>query len=370
MKRFLSIVGARPQFIKAAAVHDAFARHGGVDHGLLHTGQHYDAGMSQVFFDELAIPHPRYNLGIGSASPAEQIGRMIIGLEEALAEARPEMVIVYGDTNSTLAGAITANKLRLPVAHVEAGLRSYNGAMPEEANRVLCDHCSDWLFCPTDAAVANLRNEGIVGAAQSHGTQRVEMTGDVMLDTSLRFASLASQRSRILSDLGLSENGYFLATIHRNFNADDPVRLHRILKALRGLAEAYSQPVIVPVHPRTRERITAAGLHAHAPNTSFLRLIPPVGYFDMVQLERHARLVLTDSGGVQKEAFFFKRPCVLLRAETEWTELVEHGQARLADADPERIMAAAGAFLAVGLPACPALFGDGHAADRIAAALS
>lgn len=373
MRRFLSVVGARPQFIKAASVHEAFARHGGADHGILHTGQHYDARMSQVFFDELGMPPPRFNLGIGSDSPAVQIGRMIIGLEEVLASERPDVVIVYGDTNSTLAGAIAANKLRLPVAHVEAGLRSWNKSMPEEANRVLCDHCSDWLFCPTAASVANLRREGITGAAQETRhprRQRLELTGDVMLDSSLRFAAMAAQRSRILNDLRLSEGEYFLATIHRNFNADDPDRLRRILNALHRLAESHAAPAILPVHPRTQQRIAEAGLIALGSDPGLIRFIPAVGYFDMIQLERHARLVLTDSGGVQKEAYFFKRPCVLLRAETEWTELLENGQARLADADPDRIMAAAGAFLADGLPACPALFGDGHAADRIAAALS
>ena len=373
MRKLLSVVGARPQFIKAAAVHHAIARRGDAEHALLHTGQHYDAGMSTVFFDELGIPEPRFQLGIGSGPRAEQIAQMIIGGARVLAEERPDAVIVYGDTNSTLAGAIAANKARVPVAHVEAGLRSWNDAMPEEANRVLCDHCSEWLFCPTDEAVANLAREGIGSerriSAPLTSMPHVSMTGDVMLDSTLRFAEVAAERSRILQGLGVEADKYFLATVHRNYNADDPARLGAIVNALASIARDHALPVVLPMHPRTRQRLAESGFDPAAAFPNELRVVPPVGYLDMIQLERHARLVLTDSGGVQKEAYFFLRPCVVLRAETEWTELVTHGQAALADADPERMRAAVSRFLRDGLPKCPALYGDGHAADRIAALL-
>lgn len=364
----LSIVGARPQFIKAAAVHRALARLG-ARHGLLHSGQHYDAAMSQVFFAELGMPRPLADLGIGSGPHGAQTARMIAGLEEALQAQRPRAVILYGDTNTTLAGAIAAAKLRIPIAHVEAGLRSFNKAMPEELNRVLTDHCSTWLFCPTPAALSNLEREGFNRASGPASPDRPQclLVGDVMHDSALHYGALAEERSGMLGALGLCSEGYLLATVHRDFNTDAPARLAAIITALEDVAGSTGLPVVMPVHPRTRAALAAAGL---GPAARGLMLIDPVGYLDMIALERGARLILTDSGGVQKEAYFFRKPCVVLRPETEWTELVEHGQAVLADADPERISSAVRCFLEQGPPACPALFGDGRAADRIARALA
>jgi len=371
MRRLLSIVGARPQFVKVAAVDRALNRRGGTIHEVLHTGQHYDDAMSRVFFEELSIPTAKTHLGIGSGSHGVQTARMIEGIEQALVAHRPDAVVLYGDTNSTLAGALAAAKLGVPIAHVEAGLRSFNKAMPEEVNRILCDHCSTWLFCPTDAAMMNLRTEGLIASAKAPASSdhpSVTLTGDVMLDSSLHFARMALERSRLMRELGLEENGFFLATIHRDFNADSPERLHALLAALEACAGLHGMPVVLPLHPRTRQRL--AETYGKPTGPKQLRIIDPVGYLDMIALERNARLVLTDSGGVQKEAYFFGKPCVVLRRETEWTELIDHGQAVLADADQGSILEAVDRFLAAGVPACPPLYGDGHAADRIAELLA
>jgi UDP-N-acetylglucosamine 2-epimerase len=364
----LSIVGARPQFIKAAAVHRALERLG-ARHGLLHTGQHYDAAMSQVFLEELGMPRPLADLGIGSGLHGEQTARMIAGIEQALLGHQPRAVILYGDTNSTLAGALAAAKLRIPIAHVEAGLRSFNKAMPEELNRVLTDHCSTWLFCPTTAAISNLEREGFTQAPGPASPDRPQclLVGDVMHDSALHYAALAGERSRLQGELGLRSEGYLLATVHRDFNTDAPARLAAIIAGLQECAAATGLPVVMPVHPRTKAALAATRLE---PAAGVLMLIDPVGYLDMIALERGARLILTDSGGVQKEAHFFRKPCVVLRPETEWTELVEHGQAVLADADAARIGSAVERFLEQGLPECPALYGDGRAADRIAHTLA
>ncbi|MBK8227191.1 MAG: UDP-N-acetylglucosamine 2-epimerase (non-hydrolyzing) [Flavobacteriales bacterium] len=371
MRRLLSIVGARPQFVKVAAVDRAVNLHGGILHEVLHTGQHYDDAMSRVFFHELSIPAAKTHLGIGSGQHGSQTARMIEGIEQALIAQRPDAVLLYGDTNSTLAGAIAAVKLGLPIAHVEAGLRSFTKSMPEEINRVLCDHCSAWLFCPTEAAVANLRAEGIIDRAAAHASSDhpcVSLTGDVMLDSSMHFAGLAKERSHVIRESGLKENGFFLATIHRDFNADNPERLNALLNALSACAESHGLPVVLPLHPRTRQRLGIHGATSIDPER--IRLIEPVGYLDMIALEMNASLVLTDSGGVQKEAFFYGKPCVVLRRETEWTELIDHGQAMLTDADQDQILHAVGRFLRNGAPACPPLYGDGHAADRIVALLA
>lgn len=312
--KILTIVGARPQFIKAAAVSRVLRKTRGVLETLVHTGQHYDDNMSDVFFRELEIPRPDFNLGIGSGSHGRQTGRMMTAIETAIARTKPDWVLVYGDTNSTLAGALAAAKLKVPVAHVEAGLRSFNRAMPEELNRVVADHVSDLLFAPTRTAVGNLLREGIPA-------RRIARVGDVMYDASLFYSAKAGEESFILDSLNLSPARYVLATIHRAENTDDPARLQRIVKALDQLA--LEVPVVIPVHPRTRKALKALGpAKQRHPD---LRLIPPVGYLDMVMLEKNARLVVTDSGGVQKEAFFYRVPCITLRDETEWTELVEAG---------------------------------------------
>lgn len=310
--KIVSVVGARPQFIKAAPVSREIRK----EHTeiLVHTGQHYDYAMSRVFFDELGIPEPDYNLGVGSGSHGWQTGQMMIRIEQVLLKEQPDWVLVYGDTNSTLAGALAAAKLHIPVAHVEAGLRSYNRRMPEEINRVLTDHASDLLLAPTATAAANLRYEGIP-------EERIHLVGDVMYDAALFYGAKAEAKSRILERLGLRPKGYVLATVHRAENTDDPERLRAIFEGLSQVA--CSIPVVVPLHPRTRAALDRAGLSDGTVDA--LALIEPVGYLDMALLEKHASVIATDSGGVQKEAFFYRVPCVTLRLETEWTELVELG---------------------------------------------
>ena len=345
----LSIIGARPQFIKAAPVSRALRE---IAHEmLLHTGQHYDREMSQIFFDELHIPKPDYNLGIGSGSHGWQTGQMLIRIEEVLLQERPNWVLVYGDTNSTLAGALAAVKLHIPVAHVEAGLRSFNRAMPEEHNRVLTDHAADLLFCPTPNAVELLAREGVATG--------VHLTGDVMYDAYLYNVQLAEQRSAILSKLNLASKTYALATVHRPSNTDDPERLRGILDALASL----KTPVILPAHPRTRQAMEKM---SYQPSGS-LRIIDPIGYLDMLMLEQHATRIFTDSGGVQKEAYFASVPCITLREDTEWTETLEAGWNILVGADPARILDAARNFHP---PAAqPPLYGDGQASEQIATIL-
>ena len=353
-----SILGARPQFIKAAAVSGRLRETAGLRETLVHTGQHYDANMSEVFFEELAIPRPDFHLGVGSASHGAQTGRMLEAVEGVLVEVRPDWVLVYGDTNTTLAGALAAAKLHIPVAHVEAGLRSFNRLMPEEINRVLTDHASDALFAPTQPAVENLRNEGVPD-------ERVYLVGDVMYDASLHFAAKAERESRILDTLGLEPRGYVLATVHRAENTDHARALAAIFDGLERVAADV--PVVLPLHPRTRAALEREGRLAQAQRS--LRLTDPVGYLDMVLLEKNARLVATDSGGVQKEAFFFRVPCVTLRTETEWVELVELGWNRVVPPTSAGAVANAvrGALGRTGAEGDP--YGDGSAAARIAAVL-
>ncbi len=353
----LTVVGARPQFVKASMVSRAFASRArqGVDlrEEILHTGQHYDPAMSQVFFDQLAIPRPVANLEVGSGSHGEVTARMLLGIEAEILARRPDWVLVYGDTNSTLAGALAASKLHVPVAHVEAGLRSYDQRMPEEVNRVVTDHLSRLLLAPTRAAVDNLAREGL--------TRGVRAIGDVMFDAARVFGDLARRQSDVLQRLRLEAGGYFLATVHRAENVDDPARLSGILEGL-GRA-ARSRVVLLPLHPRTRARILAAGLEgALAP----LRVVEPAPFLDMVRLEQEARAILTDSGGVQKEAYFHGVPCVTLREVTEWVETVEAGWNRLVGADPARLEAAL-ADLAPGRPIPD--YGTGGAAEEVVDAL-
>jgi UDP-GlcNAc3NAcA epimerase len=347
--KVLSVVGARPQFIKAGPVSRALRPV--AQEVLVHTGQHYDYEMSAVFFQELHIPEPDYNLGVGSGPHGWQTGQMLIRLEEVLLAEKPDWVLVYGDTNSTLAGALGAVKLHVPMAHVEAGLRSSNRQMPEEHNRVLTDHAADLLFCPTQTAVDNLAREGIA--------QGVHLVGDVMYDAVLYNTSLAEERSDILARLGVAPQGYALATVHRPRNTDNPERLQNILAALAEI----DFPIVFPVHPRTRQRMVDFNLQVRQYPTANIHLIHPIGYLDMLVLEKNARLILTDSGGVQKEAYFFAVPCLTLREETEWLETVETGWNRLAGADRVAIVQSAYGFRPKGSP--PSIFGDGHAAETI-----
>ena len=342
----LSVVGARPQFVKAAVVSAALRQH----HReiLVHTGQHYDDEMSARFFRELGIPAPDYHLGIGSGTHGEQTGRMLPAIEQLLVREKPGIVLVYGDTNSTLAAALAAAKLNVPVAHVEAGCRSFDRTMPEEVNRVLTDHVAALLFCPTPRAVALLADEGL--------TRGVHHVGDVMLDLLRQRLPQIEARSRVLEDLTLSSRRYVAVTIHRAANTDQTDRLASILEALEAIAE----PVVFPVHPRTRQ-VIAARSAALAPH---IRLIDPLGYDDMVALMRHARMVLTDSGGVQREAFYVGTPCLTLRDTSEWPETIEAGWNRLVGADREAIVAAVRSFTPSGAPDTRA-FGEGRAAARI-----
>jgi len=343
--KIVTIVGARPQFIKAAPVSQALRRqHHEI---LIHTGQHYDRAMSDLFFDELSIPRPDYELGIGSGPHGWQTGQMLQRIEEALQAEKPAWVLVYGDTNSTLAGALAAVKLHIPVAHVEAGLRSFNRTMPEEHNRILTDHCADLLFCPTQTAVNLLAAEGV--------TRGVHLVGDVMVDALQTHGALAARHATLAGRLGLRPQGFALATIHRPYNTDDPARLTAILDALAGL----QTPVVFPLHPRTRAALTHNGLALPANVIA----MEPIGYLDMLALEQAAALILTDSGGVQKEAYCFAVPCVTLRPETEWVETVEAGWNRLAWGDAAQVIEAAQRPWPTTPPA--PLFGDGHAAERI-----
>ena len=352
--KVLTVVGARPQFIKAAPVSRALRK----EHKeiLVHTGQHYDDLMSAVFFRDMEIPEPDYHLGVGSNTHGRQTGQMLERVEEVLLTERPDWVMVYGDTNSTLAGALAAAKLCIPIAHVEAGLRSFNREMPEEHNRVLSDHCADLLLCPTQTAVDNLAREGI--------TKGVYLVGDVMYDAVLQFTEIARQRSTILQDLGLKAKRYLLATIHRPYNTDIPDTMRNIMTAFTEIKE----PVVFPVHPRTRQMIATHGLDNFSSSNRNPIIIDPVSYLDMLMLEQNARIILTDSGGVQKEAYFFEVPCVTLRPETEWLETVETGWNLLVDADPERILWATNTHQWPEDSPSP-LFGDGRAAKKIITAL-
>lgn len=322
--RILTVVGARPQFVKAAVLSQALARHpsGLLQEVMVHTGQHHDARMSDIFFEELGLAPPSHHLGIAGGSHGAMTGRMLESLETVMLQEQPDWVLVYGDTNSTLAAALAAVKLHINVAHVEAGLRSFNMRMPEEINRIVADRVSKLLLCPTQAAVDNLSQEG--------RTAGVHLVGDVMYDAALRYAAAAQARSNVLTTLGLTPNGYVLATCHRAENTDDPVRLRAILEGLSDVSADI--PVIFPLHPRTRQAIDRLGLPTRA-----LRLVDPISYLDMVTLEKHAAVIVTDSGGVQKEAFFYRVPCVTTRDQTEWVETVQTGWNVLVGADRTKL---------------------------------
>ncbi len=328
----ISIVGARPQFVKAAVISRAIQQYNAIDKGtikeiIIHTGQHYDENMSKVFFQELEIPEPQYNLRVGSGPHGKMTGVMLEKIEKVLLKEKPDCVLVYGDTNTTLAGALAAAKLYRPIAHIEAGLRSYNRKMPEEINRVLTDHTSDFLFCPTQTAVDNLKKE--------HINEGVFLVGDVMYDSFLFYKEMAARKSKILQQLNLTKGSYCLSTIHRAENTDDSLRLMSIFNAFSELA-SDSCPFIVPIHPRTREVIGKLPLNLGV--ESKIRLIEPLGYLDMICLESNAKVILTDSGGVQKEAYFERVPCVTLRNQTEWEETLSGGCNRLAGTETHAIV--------------------------------
>jgi UDP-GlcNAc3NAcA epimerase len=343
--KILSVVGNRPQFIKSAAVSVALKEHG-LEEVLLHTGQHYDRELSEVFFVELRLDPPARRLEAGSGTHAEQLARMLPGIEEAAREEKPDWVLVYGDTNSTLAGALAGAKAGFPVAHVEAGLRSFDLTMPEELNRMVVDRVSTLLFAPTEIAATNLQREGIVDG--------VRIVGDVMLDANLRLAPIARERSQALAELGIDPGGYFLATVHREANVREPA-LGNIVQALNAL----EQPVVFPLHPRTAAAIEEQGHRLGGQ----IRPRPPLGYLDFAALASQARAILTDSGGLQKEAYWYEVPCITLRENTEWVETVATGWNQLVGTDPDRIV---GATRGTSVPEeHPPLYGDGRAADSI-----
>lgn len=354
--RIVTVIGARPQFIKAAAVTRQLRQHAEVEEILVHTGQHYDPLMSEVFFEELAIPEPHFNLSIGSNTHGAQTGKMLESIEQVLLDVRPDWVLVYGDTNSTLAGALAAAKLHIPIAHVEAGLRSHNRQMPEELNRVLTDHMSNLLFAPTSIAFRNLQAEGIY-------SERIRVVGDVMFDALSFYEGRAETSSVVLETLGLMSKRYILSTIHRAENTDDPARLIEIFAALTKLAE--SAVVVMPLHPRTRSRLLEYKI-----DTRHVHLTDPVGYLDMVILEKHAKIILTDSGGVQKEAYFHKVPCITLRDETEWRELVDAGWNHLLRIEDLSRLGTLIEFALGNIPTVTeAFYGAGDASDRIVSEL-
>ena len=359
MKKILTVLGARPQFIKASVVSHAISLKANLKEIVVHTGQHFDANMSDVFFAELGMDKPDYFLDIHGGSHGAMTGRMLEAVEQAIFKEKPDVVLVYGDTNSTLAGALAAAKLHIPVAHVEAGLRSFNMAMPEEINRILTDRISQWLFAPTKSAVAHLQREGFT-------PESIHLVGDVMLDVALHHGSRVQADTGLMAKLGLKANAYVLATIHRAENTDHPQRLAAIVGGL--IATAKDLTVVWPLHPRTRAVLQKAGLFEAL--SKAVVLIDPVGYLDMVQLEKFASVIATDSGGVQKEAFFYRVPCVTLRDETEWVELVDAGWNRLTPpASLENVAAAIRtALLSHGQETSP--YGEGNAAKQIATCLT
>jgi UDP-GlcNAc3NAcA epimerase len=370
MLKILTIIGARPQIIKAAALSRAIRESykDKIHEVLLHTGQHYDQNMSEVFFEQLGIPRPDYNLNVGSGAHGKQTAAMISGIEEALLKENPDYLIVYGDTNSTLAGAIAASKLHIPIVHIEAGLRSFNKSMPEEINRIMCDHASTLLFSPTLTGIHNLEHEGFNLNNTSPFTNDnpgVFHSGDVMFDNSLFFATLSDEQSKITGELDLTGQPFILATIHRDNNTDQPDRLNGIFEALYQISLQKDIPVVLPLHPRTAKLLKQnlnPALYSNIKHHSKIHLIAPISFLDMIALEKNAVLVMTDSGGVQKEAFYFAKPCIIMRPETEWVEIVEHGAGIICDADTKRIMDATLHFMGDAKPTFPRIFGDGKAA--------
>jgi len=370
MNKVMHIVGARPNFMKIAPIIREMAGHtDAFEQVLVHTGQHYDENMSEVFFDELQIPRPNYNLQTGSGNHGKQTAAMLEGIEAIILNEKPDAVLVYGDTNSTVAGGLAASKLLVPLIHIEAGLRSFNKKMPEEINRIACDHMSTLLFSPTKQGAENLKKEGFQldnAAPYTIDNPRVYHCGDIMYDNSLYFSDLASNRS-ILKELQL-EPGFILSTIHRNNNTDDPGRLTAIFEALISITAEHNVQLVLPIHPRTRKMMDvnlAADLLKRLQENERIKIIPPVSFLDVIALEKNAGMIVTDSGGVQKEAFFFQKPCIILRPETEWVEIVTNGNAILCDADKDRILEAYNTLKDQTSLTYPPLFGDGKAAAFI-----
>jgi UDP-GlcNAc3NAcA epimerase len=373
MMKVLTIIGARPQIIKASAISRAIRNSfsNKIEEIIVHTGQHYDENMSNVFFTEMQIPQPKYNLKIGSSSHGRQTGDMIKGIEEIIENEKPDAIVLFGDTNSTLSGAIAASKLHIPVIHIEAGLRSFNKSMPEEINRILCDHVSTLLFSPSQQGIINLKSEGFdieTIPPYSNDNPAVFHCGDIMYDNSLYFSELAEKNDNILSRNRLKAENYILTTIHRDNNTDDPKRLNSIFSAIHKISEDYKLDFILPLHPRTSKILKTTlseSLYKNIIESNFIKIIEPVGFLEMIVLEKNSKMVFTDSGGVQKESYFFKKNCVILRPETEWVELVENGNAIIADADESKIQEAYKILSNRKITSFPEFYGNGKAAEFI-----
>ena len=373
MIKILVVIGTRPQIIKAAALSRAIKNDfkNLISEKILHTGQHYDQNMSEIFINELELPLPDYNLNIGSNTHGSQTGKMIEGIEKILLQDRPDAIVLFGDTNSTLAGSIAASKLNIPIIHIEAGLRSYNKSMPEEINRLLCDHVSTILCCPTQNALNNLLKEGFIEnnyPPYSIDNPLVLLTGDIMFDNALYYENFTDEKSHIISDLKLKNDEYILVTIHRAYNTDNIERLNYIFKILTDIASYLKTPIVMPLHPRSLQKITLflrKEIYSNFRNNKFINILQPVSFFDMINLEKNCKFVITDSGGVQKEAYFFKKPVIIFRKETEWIEIVETGAARITDLNEKKIFQAVDYFSKTTFTNFPPLYGNGKAAQYI-----
>ncbi len=373
MIKILNIIGARPQIIKAAAISRAIKNHfqNEMEDVVLHTGQHYDDNMSQIFINELQVSKPKYNLGIGSGSHGKQTASMISGLEEIILKERPDYVFAYGDTNSTLAVSIAASKIKIPIVHIEAGLRSFNKNMPEEINRIMCDHVSTLLFSPTKTGIHNLKNEGFKVESKgpySFNNPGVFHSGDVMYDNTVYFSKVAEQNSKILTKLKLERNNFILLTVHRDHNTDNPEKLHSIFNSIQEISTSFNVQFVIPLHPRTFKLLNlniSPDLNNKISKNSLIKIIEPVSFFDMIMLEKYSLMVFTDSGGVQKEAYFFEKPCIILRPETEWVELVESGMAIITDTNETKIKEGFQHFINSSALVFPSIFGNAKASEFI-----
>ena len=371
--KIITIVGARPQIIKAAAFSRALSKNfPEIEEIIVHTGQHYDTNMSQVFFEELNIPQPTINLKVGSSSHGEQTAVMIQKIEQVLIDHQPAAVVVYGDTNSTLATAIAASKIHVPIIHIEAGLRSFNKKMPEEINRIMCDHASTLLFSPTITGYNNLINEGFskeTSDCASADHPNIYHCGDVMYDNSLHFSKISNEKSSILKQCKLESEPFILATVHRNDNTDNKEKINELFSTFLKITENHQIKIILPLHPRTSkmmDQLLEDNLKSMVNNSKLLQIIPPASFLDMIALEQNSSLVITDSGGVQKEAYFFKKPCIILRPQTEWVEIVETKSAVITDTDSDLILRSTANFLNNTELLFPPVFGDGNAASFVA----
>jgi UDP-GlcNAc3NAcA epimerase len=371
--KIVTIIGARPQIIKAAAISRAISAHFSdrITEVIVHTGQHYDDNMSEIFFTEMNIPRPQHQLAVGSGNHGVQTAKMLEGIEAVLLQEQPNALLVYGDTNSTLAGALAAVKIHIPVVHIEAGLRSYNKSMPEEINRIVCDHSSTLLFSPTEQGMQNLQKEGFSQSPSEKASldqPKVFLTGDIMFDNSMYFSEISKEKARITDQLHLRDGEFILCTIHRDANTDHVAQLSAIVQGLMEIQQLSQQKLVLPLHPRTRKKMAELlpdSLREALKNNPNIHLIEPAGFLDMISLESRCSMVITDSGGVQKEAYFFKKPCLILREQTEWVEIVENGNALLVGAQRERLVAGFHHFQNKRELTYPPIFGDGHAAQEI-----